>query len=173
MTGVTIRVDIDDEAVRRALARLDERAANLAPAMDEIGSMLTASIVHRFETETDPEGRPWQPLAISTMIGRIGGVRKSRKKKGGTRIGAIRRIAQMKILQDSARLRDSITHRHGRDFVEVGTNVVYGAIHQLGGQAGRGGKVTIPARPFLGVDAGDAAEITAILKDHIEGAVVP
>jgi hypothetical protein len=41
----------------------------------------------------------------------------------------------------------------------VGTNVVYAAIHQMGGQAGRGGRVKIPARPFLMVQDEDWREI--------------
>jgi phage virion morphogenesis protein len=48
--------------------------------------------------------------------------------------------------------------------VAVGTNRVYAAIHQLGGQAGRGRKVTIPARPYLGVSAADRVRILAVLK---------
>lgn len=51
--------------------------------------------------------------------------------------------------------------------VEVGTNVVYAAIHQLGGKAGRKDKrVTIPARPILGVSREDRTELLAIFGDH-------
>ena len=144
MAGATIRIEVEDKAVKSALARMQKRAADLTPAMDEIGSMLTASVLNRFETGTGPGGQAWPP---SIRAGKTGG----------------------QTLVDTGRLRDSITHIAGRDFVEVGTNVIYAAIQQLGGRAGRGLAANIPARPYLDVDAGDKAEIGKILKDHIGG----
>jgi phage gpG-like protein len=63
----------------------------------------------------------------------------------------------------------------------VGTNVIYAAIHQFGGtirpkskralRFRMGGrlftlsKVSIPARPFLGLTPADRAEIAAIFAD--------
>jgi len=35
--------------------------------------------------------------------------------------------------------------------VIFGSNMIYARIHQQGGQAGRGNKTTIPARPYMGV----------------------
>jgi len=50
-------------------------------------------------------------------------------------------------------LRGTITHQFffKKGVVEgaVGTNSVYGRIHELGGYAGRGRRVLIPARPYL------------------------
>ena len=34
-------------------------------------------------------------------------------------------------------------------------SIPYAAIQQMGGQAGRGKKVTIPARPYLAMNSGD------------------
>lgn len=61
--------------------------------------------------------------------------------------------------------------------VEVGTNVVYAAIQQFGGLAGRGhsrsarsgaesGGAYIPAHPYLGVSREDRTELLAIFGDH-------
>ena len=144
MTGFAMHVGIDDARVRKALAGIEAAASDMSPAMDEIGSMLVASVLRRFETETAPSDKPWKPS------------RRAREKGGQT-------------LTDTGRLRDSITHRHGSDFVEVGTNVIYSAIHQFGGRAGRGHAATIPARPFIGLDAGDEAEIVEIITDHLRG----
>ena len=92
-----------------------------------------------------------------------------------------------KTLVDSARLMQSITSNASDTGVEVGTNVLYAAIHQFGGtiraKTSRGlrfkiGKgrdaswatrqsVTIPARPFLGIDAEDEAEIIQIATDWL------
>lgn len=145
MTGVSIEVTLDDRDLRAALAGLVDAARDMAPAMDEIGSMLVASTLNRFERGVGPDGIEWPPSL------------RALEQSGQT-------------LVDSGRLMGSITHVPGPDSVEVGTNVIYGAIHQLGGKAGRGRKVTIPARPYLGVDADDGAEICAILIDHLEGA---
>ena len=37
----------------------------------------------------------------------------------------------------------------GANYVSIGSNKPYSAIHMFGGQAGRGGATTIKARPYL------------------------
>lgn len=145
MTGAAIRIEIDDKDVQQALNGMLARAEDLTPAMDRIGAALVTSVIHRFESGMGPDGLPWKPSERAV------------RERGKT-------------LVDSGRLMASITHVPGRDYVDVGTNVVYAAIHQLGGQAGRGHAVTLPARPFLGIDEGDRADILAILGDYIMGA---
>jgi phage gpG-like protein len=53
----------------------------------------------------------------------------------------------------TGRLRSSITGtviENGSDLsIQIGTDVPYAPIHEFGGQAGRGGRVHIRARPFL------------------------
>ena len=166
MAGIAIRIDIQDEAVRAALDRLGAAAEDLTPAMDEIGDYLTAATQQRFERGTGPDGKAWPPSIRVQM------------NQGG------------KTLMDTGRLVSSITWRAGRDFVEVGTNVIYAAIHQLGGtiraKTEKGLKfripgvgwrtkasVDIPARPFLGVDEDDRREIPEILRDHLAPQGVP
>ena len=51
--------------------------------------------------------------------------------------------------------------------VTVGTNLPYAAIHQFGGMAGRGRKVRIPARPFMGIDERGARQIVDTLREYI------
>ena len=61
---------------------------------------------------------------------------------------------------------DSIQFIAGANEVEVGTNLIYGAIHQFGGaEVG----IDIPARPYLGISAENAADIEAVVVDFIEG----
>ena len=52
-------------------------------------------------------------------------------------------------LQDTGRLMGSVSTDHDDRQAVVGTNVVYGAIHQFGGKTGRNESVELPARPFL------------------------
>jgi phage virion morphogenesis protein len=54
-----------------------------------------------------------------------------------------------KPLTDTGRLKDSFSTMYDNDTALVGTNIIYAAIHNFGGQAGRNRKVTIPQREFL------------------------
>jgi phage virion morphogenesis protein len=47
----------------------------------------------------------------------------------------------------------------------VGTNLIYGAIHQFGGEAV---DMPIPARPYLGLSDENAREITDLVADTLE-----
>lgn len=116
MAGTSIKIDIQDRPVIEALDRLRAASVDLRPVLKVIGEHLVASTRQRFQTETDPEGNRWQALKPST---------RSRKK-------------HPKILTESHRLRGSIVYQlSGPNTLEVGTNVVYAAIHQLGGRIDR------------------------------------
>lgn len=148
MAGATISVDIRDfEDMREKLARLEDLGANPEPMLGEIGGSLETSTRLRFERGEAPDGTPW---LTSIRVRREGG----------------------QTLVKSTRLRDSITHEVVGDTVEVGTNVIYAGIHQFGGEAGRKSRrVTIPARPYLGIDADDRREIGRIVDDHLSRAL--
>jgi phage virion morphogenesis protein len=159
MNGVTFSLTLDDAVVDAALARLDDGTATLQPLMDQIGSYLQMTADRRFELETGPDGKAWLKS------------QRARLEEGQT-------------LTDSARLRQSITHHATGEAVEVGTNVIYAAIHQFGGRIvpknGRalrfpvpGGEwvtvaaVDIPARPYLGLDNADREEIPALVREYL------
>ncbi|WP_434777684.1 phage virion morphogenesis protein [Neisseria sp. Ec49-e6-T10] len=97
------------------------------------------------------------------------------------------------ILQDSGRLKASITTDHDNNTAKVGTNVVYAAIHQFGGKT-KPHKILpkrakalkfgntyaksvnhpgsdIPARPFLSVTDGDIQELQETIEDYILNAI--
>ncbi len=139
----------------KAIAQTDDSAG----LFDAIGAALVISTVDRFELETGPDGKKW-PASLRA------------KTTGG------------KTLTDKGVLVGSITHNATSEGVEVGTNQIYAAIHQLGGtikakngkylkfKGGDGGfamkaSVTIPARPFLGIDDADEKEIAATATDWI------
>ncbi|OGC00136.1 phage virion morphogenesis protein [candidate division KSB1 bacterium RBG_16_48_16] len=140
MAGIKINVRIDDAEVKALLTRLKERVEDLTPVMQTIGQIVRTSVGKNFEQG----GRPskW-------------GTSQRAKRSGGL------------TLVDTARLKNSINAKATSKQVSIGTNVVYGAIHQLGGKAGRGKKVTIPARPFLAVQAEDWTEINKVIGDHL------
>ena len=130
-----------------ALARLAAVLSHPDDIMDRIGRYMVASTHRRFERERAPDDTPWLKSARAIAEGN-------------------------RTLTDTGRLRGSIAHTlsDGGRGVEVGTNVVYAAIHQLGGRAGRGRRTKIPARPYLGVDERDRDTILRIVAQAIERA---
>lgn len=141
MAGVQIRVSADFEPIERYLVQLDRRLDNMQPVFEDIGDYMVSATQGRMSRGVQPDGSP-QP-----------GV-----QRGGTP------------LIKSGRLRGSITHTASSDQTIVGTNVIYAAIHQFGGSAGRNHSVHIDARPYLGVSGDDEAEINDIVQDYIEAA---
>lgn len=138
---------------------LVRRLRDTAPVLDDIAGHLETSTDQRFEEGRAPGGSPW-PASLRARL------------TGG------------RTLVDTARLRQSITSTTGPDWAEVGSNVRYAAIHQHGGEIRprsapalafrltggrwvRAKKVTIPARPFLGIDGEDETAIVQIVTDWV------
>ena len=135
---------LSDSGVAAKLQRLASPTP-LTAAMALIAGDMETQTVLRFDAETAPDGKGWQPSQRA-------------RKQGG------------KTLTDTARLRQSLTSRAGDDYAEVGTNMIYARIHQLGGSAGRGGAATIPARPYLGFGEADKANIKQIIVQALGAA---
>jgi len=144
MSGVSVKVD--DKEVRKLLGGILKRLANPAPAMKILGGIVRTSIVRNFEKG----GRPtkWQALSLETL-----------KTKKGT---AILREQGM-----AGGLMGSVNYKPFSKKVVISANKVYAAIHHFGGKAGRGKKVTIPARPYMMVQDEDWREMKAALGDFI------
>ena len=139
----------------RYLNSISQRAGSLQPAFEIAGQVIATSVRKNFMEQGRPD--KWQPLSEATKFNIIGGS-KGYKKSGGMRIAAARKIAGRKILIGRGMgggLMGSINNRPSPENVAVGTPKIYGAIHQFGGKAGRGRKVTIPARPYLAIQDED------------------
>ena len=91
-----------------------------------------------------PDGQPWEKLKPSTL----------RHKK------------RPDILNESGSMMDSIIWQlQGEDEVAIGSAMVYARIHQMGGKAGPNLRVTIPARPYLGL----SGENRTMLNPKVRG----
>jgi phage virion morphogenesis protein len=142
-------VKVEDRAVREALNALARRVGDLQPVMQSIGEDVMERTKQRFETSTGPDGKRWQPNARATIeafIDRRGGFGKRGINKKGAALAMNKRP-----LIDGGDLRRQFHVAATGNAVTIGNSMIYAAIHQFGGQAGRGKKVTIPARPFLPV----------------------
>lgn len=139
MSGVSVRVSVNDAAYIQALNALVNAGQNLQGPFAEVGEYLVSETTERFATGRGPDGLPWKDV-----------------ERGGSP------------LVHRGHLRDSITYDATPDGVSVGTNMVYARIHQFGGEAGRkNNRVTIEARPYLGINDTDMSEIGAIFNDHL------
>jgi phage virion morphogenesis protein len=145
MAGISIKVKFDEREVTDFLGRLQARGKDLAPVFKDFGEYMVRETEERFEGEYDPEGKPWTPLSTLTLA----------KKKN------------TKILTEDSFLRGDIHYEADNDHAAIGTGKIYGAIHQLGGMAGRGRKVEIKAREYLGVNDENESEFIEIVKDHL------
>jgi len=154
----------DDAPLAQALKGLATRAENLSPLMADLAGYLETRADERFETETGPGGGAWPPSLRAKLTGG-------------------------KTLTDKAQLRGSIVSQSDASSAEVGTNVIYAAIHQFGGTIKaknvpqlafrlasgafvKTSQVNIPARPFLGFDEEDSGEILALSAKYL-GAGLP
>jgi phage virion morphogenesis protein len=149
------------EPLQAAFARMEALGQRPRPIWEAIGQYGESSTRLRFKKQTDPEGRRWVPSIRAQASG-----------PGQTLI-------------HKARLFRSISHRADNNGAEWGTNVIHAGVHQFGAvikakSAGAlrfrmpgGGfvtvkKVTIPARPYLGVNADDGREIQALSHDAVD-----
>ena len=135
-----IEIKIDKKELNQVLDKLFEKTSDLKPLMKNIAGIMADAVEENFEQEGRPD--KWQELAESTI--------KHRKKT---------KHWPGKILQAEGQLATSITTQYDNESAVIGSNLAYAAIHQLGGQTGKGKKVTIPARPYLNLTNTNCKEI--------------
>ncbi|MCI9121152.1 MAG: phage morphogenesis protein [Oscillibacter sp.] len=156
-----IRLDGDTRAMLRRIrgfSEIDRRSINAA-----LAEGVRESTLERFRQSKAPDGRRWRTSIRAAQ-------------EGG------------RTLIQTAQLRSSIHSRADASGFAVGTNVKHAATHQFG-EPGRtirarrkkalrfqvGGKwiskkqvrITIPARPFLGLSDEDMQEMKATVEDFI------
>ena len=144
MTGVAFELEAQGiEAVEGYLTGLslhgiEELAFN-------IGALLESTTKRRIaEEKRAPDGAAWVPWSEAYDE---------------------TREAHHSLLVGEGNLLDSIQNASTGTTVRVGSNLVYAAIHQAGGEPV--GK-NIPARPYLGLSSEDEAEITALVTGEWE-----
>ncbi len=142
------------EEIGKRLAAVER--VRLSEVLDAVGALVASQTKRRIaEERTAPDGTPWQAWSIAYAKTRHGG---------------------HSLLRSEGDLEDSIQHLSGLDEVEVGTNLVYAAVHQFGDRknaarlasflgvsqgAHLGG---IPPRPFLGLSRENEEEILELIE---------
>lgn len=172
--GIKLSVNLDDLGLTQPVHSLLAAAENMRPMMEIAGGIFENSTRNRFHTERGPGGIPWPP----SWKQRVGAVGNAGPVKSG------------KTLQDKGNLLGSIRSNVGDKFVETGVDgrsvsAKYARVHQEGrtirprtakalafvGPDGRFRmvqKVTIPARPFMGIDQQDVTDLREAFVDYLE-----
>lgn len=109
---MSVRVEI--VGIAEALAtteRVENRLLNLEPLFRDIGALLESNANVRFDTKTDPDGKPWQEWAPST--------RAAREREGrGT------------LMEYSGLMREGLSSAFGPSFAEVFLTASYADAHE-------------------------------------------
>ena len=173
-----IRVEINEDAISAALARLGAAVEDMTPLMQDLGELLIESTQENFRTGQSPDGVPWAPKSMATMEA----YRRSEAK------GLNGPVPADPLIGPSKSLSSTISYQAGPNSVDWGSNMIYAAVMQLGAHAGEfGARVgrnskgrdfimsipwgDIPARPFLGIGDEDRPLILAEIEDYLRGAV--
>lgn len=143
MSGVQIVYHAPDNTLRTHLARL----ARIDDGIDKVGGLIgeymVGEIHDHFRNQTLWDDSPMPQSAAA-------------KARGG------------QTLIDSGKLRDTYNHFESiGDEVLLGSDSIYAAIHDSGGDAGRGHKSHIDARPVLGVNPRNDADIVSEIMQFL------
>ncbi|PTW61427.1 phage virion morphogenesis protein [Breoghania corrubedonensis] len=189
MTGARITIEIDDKLILAKLDRVAAQGRDTGPAMDAIGAYMLTSTQQRFERETSPDGTPWQPLARRTV--------RERAKRGFVPVRILRRrgFLYQSLTFEASPSEAAVgtnnpyagIHQFGGTIKrEARRQTIYRTYNARTDELSRqftarkranfaqdvdvaAHEITIPARPYLGIDEADRAEIVAIIEDHLDG----
>ncbi len=143
MTGVTIELSQTD--LNRINLRLSQMI-RLDPhdLLETIGGIVESQTRRRLSEEKEnPDGIAWEDWS--------------------PKYAATRRTGQ-NLLESEGNLIDSIESYVSGGTVRIGSNLIYAAIHQAGGEAVG---MAIPARPYLGLSADNRDEIAEVVEDWV------
>ena len=152
---------MDDTPYVRGVNKLAQRIRTIrerlgvAAMVEEVGALLLRRTQDRYDKEVDPDGRPWVPLAKTTL--------QRRRRAGG--------ISGKKILVQTGALRASIQLIRGGLSGAIATNTGAGVRigvadeEQLGKAATHNyGRVATPMRKFLGIGRLDIRAVDSFMR---------
>lgn len=162
------QIKLDDDDFQQWIRKMVAKGTDTRPLRQDIGEALAETTKQRFGTSTAPDGSAWAPNAPATILSYLAKFRGSFGRSGRiTRRGAARGAGKRPLIGESGRLSREIFYRLGSDNVEIGSGLPYAAIQQFGGKAGRGKRVTIPARAFLGLSLADRRTVSDLAKRYL------
>lgn len=143
MAGANITIDYNADGALRSVFSLIDVLVNPTPMFQDMGEALTNITVDRWDTQAAPDGTPW--AALSARYAR----RKEKARPGAP------------ILVYDNLLRSTLRYQADAEGLRFGSDRPYAASQQFG----RG---NIPARPWLGTNAADDAQLVQIAFKHLQ-----
>lgn len=147
MSAILIELEGEGELLRRVGQALTA-VQNPQELMEAIGSRLRANVEHRFETKTDPDGKPWAPLAdISPLLyWTIDRQRRASLKKDADGAYVLPPMPGS-LLERTNHMLESLTMNSTVDTMELGFTRPYAIYHETGTK--RNDKPYMPRRGML------------------------
>ena len=172
---ITLQIQDDDGAIRRALNALVQASANLSQPLKVIGENLKESTHQRFHDSKGPDGEPWAENAESTIQAYIEKFHGAHTHRGGlSDYGEKVKASKKPLLGETRRLSTEIYSALIDDMaVAVNSPAEYSAMQQFGGSKSEYPNLwgDIPARPFLGASADDREMILDVLANYLKKAM--
>lgn len=139
MSKVVFKVDNSD--LRKWTGDITKRLRDFRAPLTAAGNLIEAGIAEQFQTETDPDGNPWEPLSPDTL---------KQKPEGGS------------ILVKTGALRDSFDYEVSADALSVTSSSPVFEVHDQGLDS-------MPQRQILGLSAEQKNIIAGFVRGYIKG----
>lgn len=168
-----MRISLEMIGVQTTRQQVDKLKARPASRglWSTVAQIMKSETLRCFAEERAPSGAKWKPLSDAALRSRAyshtKGARKRLKRIPGNQSAAFKKaMGGARILQDTGRLRASISVNHGAGWAEVGTTIKYAPTHQYGDK-----RRNIPARPFIGLSQSMRDRIQATTRKWLEEGV--
>ncbi|MDO7829466.1 phage virion morphogenesis protein [Providencia huashanensis] len=150
-----VESQIDVTPIQQAFKRLQQLGTDTTPITRGIAAVLASESEDAFASETDPNtGKKWSPLSP----------RYQEKLDDSGRNGLMLQRSQ-------GGLAMSLTTTYDATRAAIGSNKVYAALHQWGGQPTMpAAPAAVPARPYMGLSPQGVADIVDIIRQKHEEA---
>ncbi len=149
-----LETQLDVTPIQQAFKRLQQLGADTTPITSGIAAVLASESEDAFASQSDPAtGKPWTPLTP----------RYQAKLEESGRNGLMLQRTQGGLALSLSTMYDATT-------AAIGSNKVYAALHQWGGQPTMpAAPAAVPARPYMGLSQQGIADIVDIInKKHEE-----
>lgn len=158
MAGTHFRIDVDDTAAQAELKRLVDRGEDVSTPFKIVGDYLLREMwPRRFDEKRSPDGIDWAPVSPAYAARKRSGLATQDPGDAKSRNPA-------DLLQLTGALSDFPRWQLDGNALEFGVNTLWAATHQFGDPSRN-----IPARPYMGLDEQDQAEVKRIFLAWLRG----
>lgn len=148
--AIMLRLELNDEPLVISLSQIISQLRHPKRLYGVLGETMLQIHRERFDSQVDPDGHAWTPLSPITIA--------LKQKKG----------FNLNILKQRGYLSEQLAFNYDDEKLEFGSPKIYSRIHQFGGKTGKNHKITIPARPWLGLSQDDKKFLEQKARKHLQ-----